>query len=384
MLKKRSLEENKKASEYAKEISDKTKEMSDIQSRMAELQLAANSGDREAAKELKSLQDELSNKQDDLAKTQEDHRFETEENLLDESLSNLKDITDKQLEDAKTVYDDKVEKLKDLYAQEEALIKHASDYTQSEFARKISAINAEIQTTISQFNTGVNGNVGGGVTSGTQNIITGAQSEIASDKSTYISNNKTNSTTDAAVLALLKSGTSPTGKSELNKYIHDNYGSYLNYSEMVQLAKLLKVSGINDIKDVEGTTTNNRQRILNALKKSGFTTGGYIDGSFAAKYVGEDVAILAKHGEYMWNQADSKLFKDDFIPLMKNFTHQFKPYVPNISNITNNSANKSININFDSLVNVGTVSSDFDIITAVKQNVPEITKIITKEIKNLR
>lgn len=380
--KKESLEADKEAADYADEIADKTETISDIQDRMAELELAANSGDRSAAAELKDLQEELADAQEDLDDTVADHKLDTEEDALDKSLENYKDITDQQLEDAETVYNDKLDKLKSLYAEEEELIKHASDYTQSEFATKISSINDEIQSIISDFNDAMDSSVSGGVSSSTEDSITSSQSNVASNSSSTTSGTK-----KASILSILESGTSKTGDSALNKYIKENYGTYLTFAEMVDLAQALGLSDINDVSDVQGNSTN-RTAILTALKSAGFKTGGTVDASNTyselANSIGEDGIAFVKHNEEILTPEKAELISDllDNIQPMNDLANYLSKL--DNSNLINKNSSSAITLNIDSLISGVTVANDYDLINGVKQNLTKITDIITKQINSLQ
>ena len=65
-------------------------------------------------------------------------------------------------------------------------------------------------------------------------------------------------------------------------YTRDNYGAPISKKQGVEVAKLLGVSGINSVNDLTGNDEN-KNKILEALRKAGFSKGGYIDASLIKK-----------------------------------------------------------------------------------------------------
>lgn len=150
--KKESLKATEDEYQYQKSISEKTNNISKINSRIAELSKAANSGDRQAAAELKKLQDDLADAQTDLDDAQHDHKVDLEENALDKAYSDYEklingeiDLENKNYEAAKanaqSIYDFKKSQLDILYATESDYIKQAANLTSLSFSSVFESIN---------------------------------------------------------------------------------------------------------------------------------------------------------------------------------------------------------------------------------------------------
>lgn len=306
----KALRAEKDAHDYQKSITEKTDEISGMQKRIADLTLASKSGDRSANKELEELQSDLADKQAELDEEQYDHEIELKENAIDEESDKYNEMIDNQLADMESVYNSKVEKLETLYAKEEALIKNAANLTKTEFTTVFDELNAKIDSTIASMNKAYGSNVEGTSKYAEANIKN-AQADVASDTSQ--SDSGTGVIKRSIIEAKLSSGTGTEGSSALNKWVKENYNSYLSFDEMVEIAKLLGVSGINSTKDVKGET-NNRNLILAALKKDKFKTGGVIKSSSvsiseAVSATGEDVLIGANVGEGIITEESVKLLK---------------------------------------------------------------------------
>lgn len=385
---KESLEEQNDANDYAESIADKTKDITDTQTELAKINAAVSSGDREAIAKQKDLQKQLADEQKELNDTQADHELKTKEDLLDKSLDGYKDITDKQLEDAKTVYNTKLDNLKSLYNQEKELIKHISDYTQSEFASKISGLNTQIQDILKSLNTALESNVSGVGTdiSGISN--SSSYNNVAGAVSGVLNGLGSSYNEDTQIRSILQNGRGKDygiSASELNSYVMSKYGNPLSYEQMVQIAKIKGISGINSVDDVKGNDVN-KNRILQALLAARFKETGKIKANRNSflNSIGEHGLVAARDEEIILDQTDSKTFQS-FIPIMKDVSKQFKPHTPNLSNlINNNSSDRNISVKFDSLISGITVSNDYDIVNGVKQNASKIANIITKEISSKR
>jgi hypothetical protein len=124
---------------------------------------------------------------------------------------------------------------------------------------------------------------------------------------------------------------------------------------MVSLAKLLNVPDITTMDDVIGNDAN-KNKILAALKKASFSTGGLVEA------VGEDGISLVKHGEYILKSDMFQILKDfsAAAPVLKSIVNATTPNISSISNITNNK-NSSPMFNFDSMITINGSVSNSDI-----------------------
>jgi hypothetical protein len=374
---KKSLELEKKKKEYEDSITEKTDAIADIQSRIYELSKAANTGDRSAQAEMKKLQDELADKQKDLADTQADHKYDLEMDALDTSLDNNNDIIDTELKGNEKVYNDKIAKLETLRTKTMQLITDASLYTDQEFGAKLSNYANEINNIITSLNTDYGSKVSG-ISPSALGSISNAQSQVAAGSTTYINDKSTGSVKDSVIASKLRSGTGIKGDSALNKYVYDNYGSYLTYAEMVEVARLLSVKGISSVSDVSGIdNASNREKIRKALIGAGFSSGGYVDASNAIKITGEDGIALVKHGEPILTVEQGKLFKDlvGRLPVLDNLVKMATPNISNITTNNNSSPNVNIYLPANSVIDNSAISN-------WKQFVPQLTSEVTKAIMN--
>jgi TP901 family phage tail tape measure protein len=334
--KKESLNREKDLRDYTDNVADTTAEIARLEARKIELQRAANNDDTSAQSELRDLDEDLYKAKDKLEDTHSDRKYKLAEEALDDELekfegnieieqSRLEETHNLDLANAKETFDTKLANITTLYTKEKELIADAAKYTREELGKALQDVYSQLSAN------GIN------TPDSTYNAMMGSYDAMKS------------ASTHNQVLSVLQNGKGTgAGTSDLNDHVRQMYGSQLSYAQMVEVAKLLGVSGIDDVKDVIGNSAN-KDKILKALKAASFTSGGYINGTSAAKSVGEDYAILAKRGEYMWDKTDSAIFKKEFIPLMKNMTQQFKPTMPNISNIntTNNSSAPHIEINLN-------------------------------------
>jgi TP901 family phage tail tape measure protein len=320
------LDLKEKQRDYELSISQKLKDISKIESRMAELRKAASTGDRQAQAELNKLNDDLSDKKENLAEEQHDHEVDLQKDALDKALTDNEKLTKTRLDSAKSEYDDKVKKLNALYDKEMQLIASASEYTKAQFSAALSDINTQLASLGVTINPDVTQSI---IDSQTKLSGTGLNTQLPSS---------TDSSNLVAIKTLLSSGTSPTGNSEINKYVGSNYGSWLNYSEMAQLAKLLNVSGIGSAKDLE--TGSNRMKLLEALKKAGFKNGGTVDASNSnstlAKMAGEDGLALVRHNEEILTPEKANMLREllDVVNPLKNVSKLFNG---NVGSVINNS-----------------------------------------------
>ena len=110
-----------------------------------------------------------------------------------------------------------------------------------------------------------------------------------------------------------KNGVTPTKSassySALNQYIYAQTGKILPEDKQGGLASAL---GINNVgKD---TTILDRNKILDALKKAGFSSGGFVNVKDAIRYSGEDGVALVRNDEYIL----SPKLTDGFLTLAEN------------------------------------------------------------------
>ena len=99
----------------------------------------------------------------------------------------------------------------------------------------------------------------------------------------------------------------------LNQYWLDNYGGVLSKSDEAKLASLLGV----DIADKALTGEQGKadlDKILQALKAAGFSSGGFVNIKDAIRYSGEDGLALVKNDEYILSPKET----DGFLTLAEN------------------------------------------------------------------
>lgn len=352
--KKESLRTTEDEYQYQKKIAEQTKNINKINARIAELSKAANSGDRAAAAEMKKLQDELAEAQSDLDNTQHDRKIELEEEALDKAYDEYEklingqiDLENKAYEVQKTMaqkaYDSKLANLTSLYTTEMDYIKQAAELTTSAFSEAFAGINQQL----AQYGLSISSDLSGALFNTNSSLNTSLSS---------VSKTPSSSSYDP-VLKLLKNGTGTTGNSNLNKYVGSNYGSYLTFSEMLQLAKLMGVSGISSLKDVEESGTN-RNKILDALKASGYKNGGILgDLNSTIKGMGEDALFVGSKGESVLTEPETKAYQmtGGYLAEMVSL---LKPNNLKASNYSN-SSNNSPTIQIENLLTVqGNVNKD--------------------------
>jgi TP901 family phage tail tape measure protein len=377
--KKESLRTTEDEYQYQKKIAEQTNNINKINSRIAELSKAASSGDRAAAAEMKKLQDELAEAQSYLDDTQHDRKIELEEEALDKAYDDYEklingqiDLENKAYEMQKTMaqkaYDSKLANLTSLYTTEMDYIKQAAELTTSAFSEAFAGINQQL----AQYGLSISSDLSGALFNTNSSLNTSLSS---------VSKTSSSSSYDP-VLKLLKNGTGTTGNSNLNKYISSNYGSYLTFSEMLQLAKLMGVSGISSLKDVEESGTN-RNKILDALKSSGYKNGGILgEVNSTIKGMGEDALFVGSKGESVLTEPETKAYRmtggylAEMVNLLK--AHNLNP--ANYSNNTNNSPN----IQIESLLTVqGNVNKDVvnDLNASMNSLVEKVSDDIMKKMR---
>ncbi|MBU5332118.1 hypothetical protein KQI61_07895 [Anaerocolumna aminovalerica] len=138
---------------------------------------------------------------------------------------------------------------------------------------------------------------------------------------------------------------SPTGDSELNKFITGKGYAPLTYGDMVNLAKVLELDNITSNKDVSGNTSSaakNRTAILNALQKFPFKDGGMVaDINKVIKGNGDDAITTVQKKEIILNKEDSKTFRKQ-VELMPEFSSAMKTITDNKSERLFNNFTKPI------------------------------------------
>lgn len=324
------LELKKDEADYAKTISEKTKSISQIESRMAELQKAAQTGDRNAQKELSGLQDDLAKDKEDLSDTQADHEYDLQTKALDKALDDNNKIMDAKIEAAKTEYETQKANIQSLYEQTIELTKNASQYTIDQYNSAIDSIASKMAQN--------------GVIWGDDYV-----NKLKDDKANSVTSDSSGLTDSQkyAVSSILNNGQGTgAGSSELNKYIKSNYDNQISYDQMAQLASIFGISGVTASSIVKDTDTKNE--ILDRLKKAGFSTGGTIGKlngsgllSELIKSSGDNVLIPAKTGEgVLTNEQNSAWLK--LVPQMNNLSNIFGNLAtPNLSNVVTNNTNNS-------------------------------------------
>jgi hypothetical protein len=340
---------------YEKDIADKTKEISDIESRIAELTKAANSGDREAKAEISKLNEKLADEQEDLAETQHDRGIDLAEDALDKALDDNDKLTQIKLDSAKSEYETRLSNITALFEAEKKLIAEAAKYTREEFERELSSIHGML----AQNGVVLSDQYTNSILSAQSNIT--AKPQINSIIGTYSEANKSQST---------------SGLSNLNQNLAGMGYKTINKEQMVQLAQALKLYDIDGVEDIQDTPAGriNKNRILEELKKhlsgSTFTDGGLV--GRAINSLGEDGVAILQRDELVFDKIDSKVFREKFIPMMNDFTKQFKFKTPDISNIT---TNHSPIIQFDNMINING-NADASVIPKIKSAGDDIVKKI--------
>jgi TP901 family phage tail tape measure protein len=379
--KKESLRTTEDEYQYQKKLAEHTKDISKITDRMAELQKAANSGDREAAAEIRKLQDELADAQSDLDDTQHDRKVELEEDTLDKAYNEYQDMINKQIDladsayendkaNSQKIYDDKMEKITTLYENEKQLIAEAAALTSSQFSEVFAKINSQLAEYGLSMSSGLSGAI-----NTTNTGLSGVGSGIG------VGASKGSGSFDS-IKNLLQNGSSSSGDSELNKYIHSKYGSYLTFAEMAQLANMLGVSGINGASDVQGNSTN-RTKILNALKSAKYGDGGMLDAgdiNSSIKGMGEDFLFVGKRKESVLKEDETKAyqkvagFMPDIVSLISSGLLNSSNYTTN----TNNSPSFEITIPISGNADTSTVNG---LKSATKDIVNQVSEVIMKKMR---
>jgi TP901 family phage tail tape measure protein len=340
---KKALRDEQETDNYNEEVAEYNSSISAMESRLELLNRAVRDGDRSAIKEKTELEKQLDDEKKALAKLQKDREVDLAEDALDESYNAYEEMMNKQISDMESYYDgektkvqqvhdDKMSKINLLYETEKNFIIEAANLTATEFSKAFDSINA----TLSQYGLSMSSDLAN-VYSSTGSSVSGI-SKVSSILGQSGSNNADTS-----------------GLSQLNQYLGSKGYNTITKKQMVEIAQALGLTDIDGVEDVQDTTDGrvNINRILEALKKASFTTGGMIleDG---IRLSGEDKAVFVKNREIILNQTDSKTFQQ-FIPLMKNIVQQFKPNYPDFTKLA--TSNNTPVFNFDNMINItGTVT----------------------------
>jgi hypothetical protein len=369
------IEQDKEQRKQANSVNDKTEDINAKQKRIDELNIAAQTGDRNAEKEKEGLEEELADLKKDLVDEQYDYEAEQQENALDKSLKDYKDEIDT-----------KKAKNEELYENEKLLIESLGSLTESQYKTAIdNIIEYAKENSIELSDTLLSSlNQYSSVSNTSKSSNNSPEKSKPKNINESIAESNKNVANKANITYILENGNGKgTGKSRLNKWSKDNYGSILSYDNMVAIANALGLSGYT--KD-SVRSESNQDKILAALKKAGFKTGGVIHASDIVSATGEEVAIGANVGEAVITADAVKLLhninKTASNPAMMNAYSNLAKSASNIANYTTNNNSSPISINIESLLSGVTVNSDYDLINGVKQNLPKITDMITKHINS--
>jgi hypothetical protein len=380
---------------YEESISDTTSAMEKIQKRIVDLKRAANSGDREAQKELKEQQDALADKEKELDKTKYDRQH---------------DLQDQALGDAETAYENSIEQqkkdLEEYYKNQQKLMIDVANLTKDKFS--------EVYDTLLQKAKDNNLDIGTDLQEQLSKVIAGMKIDF--DKLSGLSYTDTSSSGNASgsgsatpttggdsnplgknvsltiLRDILKNGRGSTkSSSKLNKYIMDTLGyNPIDYQQMVDVAEFLGVSGINSVSDVKDNEKN-KDRILASLKKKGkFEKGGTINTAtdpLVKRLTGEDNFVAVSNGEGFLSKQDTSTVRNllDFAKDLQpaKMIDAFKPLrTMNPSNLVQNTNSNPVTLQVENMLKIDHVSKDYDVVQAVKDNSRQITNIIAKTLNN--
>jgi len=367
---KKALQDEAKNEDYQSKIAEYTKSINELESRIETLRQAELTGDRTAKKERLTAEEELAKKKEELDKLQKDKAREEALDALDKEydefeknnknkINETNKYWDSEKDRAQKEYDDKALLIKDLYENEKQLIIEAAQLTKEEFSKAFESIN----TTLSQYGLSVSPELSDIYATNNKRSknVTALIGEAGSHNTVYGDNSKA---------------------SDLNKYLASmGYKTFSNdEAGIVKLAQALGLTDITKESDVNNGSVGiaNKNRILEALKKAGFKKGGMALTKGLINSIGEDAIGLIKNREIILNQTDSKTFQD-FVPIMKDFTNQFKSYAPNVPNLTTNkSSYPDVNIYLPAN---STISNDA--INNYRKFIPEITNAVCDNIMKI-
>lgn len=315
--KKEALDAEEDLYSFRKKVNEQTKAIADL-----EKQINALEGDDsdENRKKLQTLKADLADARSDLEDTMHSKSVEDTKNGLDEMLKNSKSQLDEYLEDSDKVFIDSLTKVNG----NTQVISDTIKSTAKEVGYTISNEMAgawntagkavtEYSSTFANTSASIIASINGIKSAWEQTVkayenyanisVTGSQNK----QSQYTS--KSSNTDDIADFINENKKKASHPKSyylDTNRYIYEKTGGYvLTKKGELQLAEML---GMN----TKGITASNisvefRNRILDKLKNSGFSTGGFINASML-KQTGEDGFVLARHGEAILTQKQAKQF----------------------------------------------------------------------------
>lgn len=339
--KKEALDKEKELNDYQKNISNQKREVLRIEKQL--LALEADDSD-EAKKKRRELNAQLAELKDKLADTEYDKNVENQKEALDKELENYKESMEDYMEDGEQLFEDALDKVNSNSAQIGNTIKDASKEVGYEISRNITdawknAGNAvtDYSKTFTNKSVGILNSIAGiklewenalaayesyasATVNGTVKDYT-ASTGTNTDKGNSSNNSSNNSTdgivnesinnaangivngTTARIASILGSNTvskSPAGNSKLNRYVTGRGYAPLSFDKMVSLANALGLGHIKSRRDVEGDNdlaNSNREDLLNALKKAGFSRGGSVKLNKVIHENGDDGIATLKVGE---------------------------------------------------------------------------------------
>lgn len=347
--KKEALDKEKELNDYQKNISNQKKEILRIEKQLNALE---SDDSDEAKKKRRELNAQLAELKDKLADTEYDKNVENQKEALDKELENYKESMEDYMEDGEQLFEDALDKVNSNSTQIGNTIKDASkevgyeisrsiadawknagnavtDYSKTFTNKSVSILNsiagirlewenalaayesyasATVNGTVKDYtaSTGTNTDKGNSSNNSSNNSTDGIVNESINNAANGIVNGTT-----ARIASILGSNTvskSPSGNSKLNRYVTGRGYAPLSFDKMVSLANALGLGHIKSRRDVEGDNdlaNSNREDLLNALKKAGFSRGGSVkslnkvihengDDGIATLKVGEEVLTKEK------------------------------------------------------------------------------------------
>lgn len=312
---------------FRKKVKEQTKAIADI-----EKQINALEGDdsEENRKKLQQLKSDLAKAKSDLEDTMHNQSVGDAETALDDMLKNSRNQLDEYLKDSEKVFIDSLATVNsNTKTISETLKSTAKEvgYTISE--ELISSWN-KAGKAVTNYNNKFS-DISVGIIASINSIKSAwLQAMVAYEQYAKITTGKLKSNDISNFIDKNKKKASQKKSYYLqtNQYIYERTGGYvLSKESELELAKLL---GMN----TKGITAKNitkefRNSILERLKNSGFTSGGYIDASMI-KQTGEDGLALVRHGEAILTQKQAKQFN-----LLTNNLESLNKIVnlPNLDNV---------------------------------------------------
>ncbi|MSS63709.1 phage tail tape measure protein [Velocimicrobium porci] len=349
--KKEALDAEKDLHNYQKSIAEKNKNIAKIQK-----QINALSGDDsdENKKKLRELKAELAKAQDDLNEAEYNHSIDEQKKALDKSLEDFTDSRNKYLEDSEKVFNDTI-----------TMVNKETSIVSKTVSQTAKNVGYTVSTTISN-----SWKTAGNAVSTYSNTFTSAtssvleqiklqkqaleelikkQEELAQSTVSNVTKEEkkvenikpSKNATKIDQLLSTANGKKTENMSELNKYVHKKYGTYLSKQNMLDLAKLLGLKGITE-KSIVGNYKQ-KDQILKALKGAGFANGGIAEINKVIKGNGDDGIVTIKPGETILTEAFTKELPQA-VQMMDKFIHLPLPSLTPISKQGNISNTVEINI----------------------------------------